>query len=800
MSQTVDIIVNPNIIEVEVTTLGEQGIQGIQGIQGFNGWQQETEIEIVQVSGVDKAVKKLVGYFGGTGTEPTDNVGKYEGVGGWVDTPAEAFDYINEVSEQALSLKADKADIQSNIDIVFADLTANTYVNILLANKINVPIAYKNPTSPTTGFLNFNGSGIANLPVTAVAGFTATIFGTTGVLNNFASKTQFETRNNFILDVAGDTSNVYNILRSIRQWDITAKQINGSRFYIVRVGLEGGVPSIIINNGSSLGMIKFVKTLDFAGFSNYVGTEIDASNGWNGNLIMPTAMSNMIAATDYTNPSTSSGPYFIAPANVTKVPYDFYAKSEVNALIAAAPSSTSILSKLAFPSYTGLDKKLPNWFNNWKNRTRDLTVVVYGDSLSVRSTNNTQFPNPEYRPPLCNGMNWASAVWDKLKWGREMFWRYDGLYSGLARFTEAVGSFVTVITNQGDTPNNGINSTQWDDFVRREGYTRMYSGTANATLTFKMIDTSSDKEACLDFIYRTDLNGSDVNTVTIAEGNGKLKVWDKTTEAYVEANGYVFSMKHGAVSTYRGNTKFNEVLKFRAVIGTSFDTRNSAKTITITKTDSSNSRFMYWGIQTSIEPYMVRIVSAGRGGLDLETLLPFIDDDVYDHNPDLIIHEIPVNGGINTPGGADPAPFYASEFYTWFFDLANAKSIKSNSGATAWSDYETIVWSPQCSESGFFDANSFKTQRYADGNWYGVADNRRHVAKMMKDNDQVGVVFIDMFEKYLLESKAIYGDYRTGFTDTTITSEGSFLGDDIHQNDLGVKLMDKHILSVFDFN
>ena len=119
-----------------------------------------------------KGLFQLVGYFGGTGIEPTDNVGKYDGVGGWVDTPAEAFDYINEVSETALSLKADKADIQSNIDIVFTDLTTSTtYTNLLLKDKVNVPFQYKNPTTVVNGFLTFNSSGVATLPITAVAGF-----------------------------------------------------------------------------------------------------------------------------------------------------------------------------------------------------------------------------------------------------------------------------------------------------------------------------------------------------------------------------------------------------------------------------------------------------------------------------------------------------------------------------------------------------------------------------------------------------------------------------------------------------
>ena len=86
------------------------------------------------------------------------------------------------------------------------------------------------------------------------------------------------------------------------------------------------------------------------------------------------------------------------------------------------------------------------------------------------------------------------------------------------------------------------------------------------------------------FIYRTDLNGSDSNIVSIAEGDDQVQVWDGAD--WVEANGFEFTMKHAAVSTHRGNTKYQERLKFRmcdVYKGGSFDTRGTTKTISITK-------------------------------------------------------------------------------------------------------------------------------------------------------------------------------------------------------------------------
>lgn len=451
-----------------------------------------------------------------------------------------------------------------------------------------------------------------------------------------------------------------------------------------------------------------------------------------------------------------------------------------------------LLSKLAVPYTQSAAEQIPRFWKLWKQRTKDLVIVVHGDSLTSRTTNNSEFSSPQHRPPLCQTRNWASAVWDHFRWGRELFYRFDA--NGLddnPRFTESSG-FVTVIPNGTNTTSNGINNTQWDDFNRREGITRLYSGTGTASITFAVVHGTNDKEAAVDFIYRTDLAGAETCTVTVSQGNGLLVAWNGTS--YVEANGYTFSMRHPGVSDYKGNTKYNEVLKLRAV-SDSFDSRNSAKTVTITKTDENDTRFMYWGIQTSTERYMVRIVSGGRGGLAFPTLLPFVDDDLFGHNADLIVQQIPLNGGINNPGLNDPPQTYVDQVDEWIFDKENAKSLVSNSGATDWLTTEVIVWTPHQTLPGFFDDSSFVSAKKTGSVWHGVADNRRWIANFMKEEKQSGVLFVDMFERWLQESKAVYGNIRDGFQTTNTTSLESFIRDGTHMNDLGVEVMAKHILA-----
>lgn len=99
------------------------------------GWQQLTSIEVVNISGIDKTVRKLVDWFGGTGTKPTLNVGKYEAIGGWANDPDDAISVLSQASEISLALKADRVNIPptpSNVlDVNKIQRTGNVISNII---------------------------------------------------------------------------------------------------------------------------------------------------------------------------------------------------------------------------------------------------------------------------------------------------------------------------------------------------------------------------------------------------------------------------------------------------------------------------------------------------------------------------------------------------------------------------------------------------------------------------------------------------------------------------------------------
>lgn len=446
--------------------------------------------------------------------------------------------------------------------------------------------------------------------------------------------------------------------------------------------------------------------------------------------------------------------------------------------------------RVTAPFYENVNEKLPLFFDKKEKRVQDLRVVTWGTSLSVREGNNTYYDNPQNRPPLCASRNWPSRVWDRIRFGYELFYRFDADGLDLTpRFTET-GAFVTVVPNISNTPSHGIDDTIWDDFQHREGITRMFSGAGTASISFDIEYLSFDKEGCCDFIYRTDTSGSTVNTITVAEGNGLAVVLDDN-DVETELNGHVFTMRHGGVETYKGNTKFNAKIRIKFITDT-FDSRNFAKTITITKTDETDTRFMYWGIQTSREKYMASIVSAGRGGQDFISMEPFTDDDIFGHNPDLLISEIPINGGINTANNAELPQYYVDQTNNWFFNLTNPRSIKSKSNS--WVDFNLLIWTPGTTESVFngFDDN-FKTYKLTDSNFYGVHDNWRQISLLMRDQKENGFFFINTFEQLLNESVLLYGSKKAGFTISSTTSSESFVKDGIHYNDFGLSILEKYL-------
>lgn len=449
------------------------------------------------------------------------------------------------------------------------------------------------------------------------------------------------------------------------------------------------------------------------------------------------------------------------------------------------------------------NKKLPKFYEHWLSRDVNLNIIVVGDSLMARETHTSSFDtaDQQLRPPLLISKNVPSQLYDALSWENALYARYDKT----SFYTETVGSFVTVMTNSSDTASNGINSSQWDDFDKRPAHTRMYNGTALCQLSFTVPE---DTYIC-NFIYRTDLNGSDSNIVSIAEGDDQVQVWDGAD--WVEANGFEFTMKHAAVSTHRGNTKYQERLKFRmcdVYKGGSFDTRGTTKTISITKNTTVSSRFMYWGIEYSEDPYIVRLINAARGSQYISTMLPFMDDDVFDwiNEPDtfsLVVHEIYINQGANNFDSTITIQQFKDEWEDYFFANSNAYSYREQSkDVNYWDKFEAVLFNTHPT----IYAGGVKTEYpYGFNSWDNATDGRKTIAQnynaydtlVRQSYDEEGVLFINMFLRVIVEAKKRYGyEWYKAFESSSVNGY-TLLNDVTHLNNYGAALYSGTINKIF---
>ena len=289
-------------------------------------------------------------------------------------------------------------------------------------------------------------------------------------------------------------------------------------------------------------------------------------------------------------------------------------------------------------SYADPWLKMPNFFEAWVSKTEDCDVVLVGTSITQGSTSYAGTrADAATRPIYCEANSLAGYVFDKLRvrWDNQFYRRYDSGY-----FTEA-GTWA-----------NKTSDATWDDGSKIP-LTRA-STSANASVQFVVpIDSWAFR-----FVFKSETTGDDC-TVTVAEGNSQLQVWNGTT--WVEANGYTFTtaevhdptpagaLTYGDYSLGKGNTTYGKLVKFRSRNSDgSFDTRVSAKTVTITKSSDTGKRLTYWGVEWSKRANMLSVRNAGRGSNSWDGDPPgaagssthMYQNDITYFNPDLVLFEI----------------------------------------------------------------------------------------------------------------------------------------------------------------
>lgn len=464
------------------------------------------------------------------------------------------------------------------------------------------------------------------------------------------------------------------------------------------------------------------------------------------------------------------------------------------------PADVDDVELLPRPSYAFEASKISNFREHWIKKDKDLVVAGTGTSLTARSSEHcTTRDDATSRPPLMHSNNFASRIWDRIKWEGQQYRRFD--YTDF--FTET-GTFASSST-----------LSDWDDASYRDGMTRYASAPASVQFTVP-------KDAWqFNFIFRSDSVGTESATVAIAEGNGKMEAWNGT--AWVEANGFTFSMKETAVTlsnidipdpkkadngtvrhnSYKvgGNTTFQKRLKMRCKSGT-IDSRDSEKTVTISAT---SGRLLYWGVEWSPREYMITYINAARGSHNMtvenaNALYHYQDNEIWSFKPDLIFSENPIHnsGGGNSTFTNYYPTYWGYATYDFFFNEASPVSLISRAAVHGITDLEWIVFTSSVSWnfSTMDDDGNLIISPDKDGNMITALDAQSMCDLWIRENEP-NVISINGCKYWVDAGRSIFGDLKSatvgsGKNGNTFTNEGS------HWNDTGCKVMDRCIGGVFD--
>lgn len=444
--------------------------------------------------------------------------------------------------------------------------------------------------------------------------------------------------------------------------------------------------------------------------------------------------------------------------------------------------------------------KLPKFRKAMLLKNEDVVVVNTGTSLTARTIEHSTLRSDAHlRPPMMHSNAFCSHVWDALKWEGQQYRRYDAAY-----FTET-GTFAT-----------SSNLAEWDDGAYRDGLTR-YSSDAAASVQFAIPVGAW----AFNFIYRTDSVGCDAK-ITVAEGTGKVQLFDEASQTWVEANNYVFSQLEATpvartiavpstISetmsnqslTSKGNTTYQKRLKMRCRGNdNTFDSLAATKVVTIART-SGGARFMYWGVEWSQRQYMITYINAARGshntGTSTTGLQRFQDNEIWGFKPTLILSEL----GIHNDGAAAAGIYPVGQWKQL------AKHYVTNTSYELSMFSRAAYFNNTSVEYAFFTASiswNFNGINEDGSLKYGLQTaSTIGPARMMSALDKyqeateylnsVGVPCVDSANRWVNAGIAIFGDLKTatigsGKGGATFTNEGS------HWNDTGGKIMAKAVIPI----
>ncbi|WP_065712649.1 hypothetical protein [Acinetobacter baumannii] len=500
------------------------------------------------------------------------------------------------------------------------------------------------------------------------------------------------------------------------------------------------------------------------------------------------------------------------PANAAKLyvncTYDYADNFNVerisNALLAKIPD-VDMTVRSTFPSFNYFDKlkvKCPNFYQKFKDKNEDVTVVLTGTSLTQGNLYTTDRADASTRPAALHTHDLASSVFDKLikHWDGQKYRRYD--HADL------------IYSNSEWVVANDIGNGTWDDYAHiKNGLTKTTTD-ANASVSMTIPANAWQ----FNFVYRSDWQCGNC-TVSIAEGNSKVEAWNGS--AWVEANGFVFSMYEGPATSTKGNTQYQKRLKMRCKNRASggINSIGSTKQITISKGNNSN-RFNVVGFEWSQREFMLFVINGARGGFEWgdpngNRLDQYQDTDIWSFNPDLLLAEITtINWGASDPAALTKDPLYyvnnaKRAYFNEFNDMPTSLYAKS-SGYTVcdvifYSDtlaassavagaWDSVTHEPKFGVVSEAATNGGPVDNINVGRAKTNFENYEAVERYIASKDYL---FIPILSTFKAVTENYYGSYWAGMQPSDKTGETLSI-DGVHFNDNGAALFSKIVASVFD--
>lgn len=453
-----------------------------------------------------------------------------------------------------------------------------------------------------------------------------------------------------------------------------------------------------------------------------------------------------------------------------------------------------------------LQQKCPNFCKKVREKTGDVTVVVSGSSLSMGNRYASTRPDATTRPPLLHTNDLASAIFDTIlnQYPNQEYRRFDHEDLGYIGTWQETNDLVV-----GDVH-------IWDDNSSIKNPLTKTTTSSNASVSIVVPDDAWQ----FNFIYKTDTTCGNCS-VSITEGNGKMEVWNGS--AWVEANGYSFSMLETVASGMKGNTCYQKRLKMRCKNKNSggINSIGTAKHLTISK-GNNDSRMNVVGFEWSPREFMFTLINGSRGGwqwgyVDVSNLEKRQDSDIWPFEPDLLMLEVTaINWGASRNNYMERDPnFYVNIAKRAYFNEfeENPESIFATSHG--YTDCEVLFYGDTMhfvSDYRCFNDQGepiyYTVASAANNGKQGVTPPQTYVGSRITAYDNYNIVdeymlskanyiYIPVNEEFKKIAEKYYGSYFNGMTTGTGKTGTGLSTDMTHLNDNGAALWASLICPLF---